>query len=185
MIWETLYRCTSGLALTMISASWGPRWCSPSASISTTCAGTEAHFLRSFSILLSKHNSYLSSTNDFIIHALLCFCRIFSIAKLHKPKASWLPSIVIFRQIHILHGTKFLERTPKIFRPGVKREIANQQAGRTRRAAVTTRAGVTVADARFLVVVVSLPGTGRGSAAATGTVTPTPAPVARHRRHGQ
>lgn len=49
------------------------------------------HFLRCFSVLFSKNNSYLTSTNSFVVHPLLCLSCIFRMAILNKSKPSWFP----------------------------------------------------------------------------------------------
>lgn len=140
-------------------------------------AGNHTHFLRGFSVLLGENNSYLTSTNNLMIHSLFCFSCIFTISKLHKTKSPWLPvnlnhnktelrswtyllkhnektisvrninnqtakhqrmtqtqiqntkpinnipSVIIFREINVLHRTIPLERNPEIFWPAENNEI--------------------------------------------------------------
>lgn len=132
--------------------------------------------MRSFSVLLSKNNSYLTSSNNRMIHLLLSLSCIFRITELDKSKATRLPRVIILRKVDILHRTKPLKWYPEIFRPGIEREIAEKEARRSRRTAVSVRAAV----ARVVVVAVAPTGTRWGSAAAAGAVAAASAPVPRH-----
>lgn len=103
---------------------------------------------------------------------MLSFGSILRITKLHKSKATGLPSIVILGKIHILHWTKTLKWDSKILRPGIESDVANKEARGSRGAAVAI--GATGSGA----VVETTPS--RRSSAAARAVASATASVSRH-----